>query len=91
MGYFKELHAIRMAQKARDIGLSKNKEVIKVKYFDETDGLDASIVHILNLRLEEVKEKANRKISETVDECKNTFTRLKQYESLPSNMRFLVH
>jgi hypothetical protein len=51
--------------------------VIKVKYFDETDGLDASIVHILNLRLEEVKEKANRKISETVDECKNTFTRLK--------------
>jgi hypothetical protein len=63
--------------------LRKKADVVKVKYFDETDGLDASIVHILNLRLEQAKDTGNRKIAETVNECANTYTRLKQYESLP--------
>jgi len=43
------------------------------------------------MRLEQAKVSSERKIQNMADECQNTYTRLRQYESLPKDMRFLVH
>ena len=62
MTYFEELHAQRMHNTSKKLGLKNQEDHLKIKYFDETAGLDSQIVLVLNMRLIEAKESMNAQI-----------------------------
>ena len=51
-----------MHNTSKKLGLKNQEDHLKIKYFDETAGLDSQIVLVLNMRLIEAKESMNAQI-----------------------------